>query len=77
VLLTVTAFRAGLLGPVTALGGALFLLSDTLIATGIAGWPQLPRPDFWVMLTYLTAQFLLTAGVLAAAAHRDDTPAYR
>ncbi|MFE9660663.1 lysoplasmalogenase family protein [Streptomyces sp. NPDC005955] len=78
VLLTVMAFRAGLLGPVTGLGGALFLLSDTLIATGIADWPQLPRPDFWVMLTYLTAQFLLATGVLAAAtAHRGGDPAYR
>ncbi|MFM9367105.1 lysoplasmalogenase family protein [Streptomyces sp. Da 82-17] len=65
-LLTAMAFRAGRLGLAAGLGGALFLLSDTLIATGIAEWPQLPRPDFWIMLTYAAAQFLLTRGVLAA-----------
>ncbi|GGT39433.1 lysoplasmalogenase [Streptomyces chromofuscus] len=52
------------LGLVAGLGGALFLLSDTLIATGVADWPQLPRPDLWIMLTYLAAQFLLTRGTL-------------
>lgn len=58
-LLTAMAYRSSGLGPVVGLGGALFLLSDTLIATGVADWPQLPRPDFWVMLTYLAAQALL------------------
>ncbi|WP_326764858.1 lysoplasmalogenase [Streptomyces sp. NBC_01591] len=64
-LLTAMAYRAGTLGRYAAAGGALFLLSDALIATGIADWPQLPVPDFWVMLTYIAAQFLLTVGVLA------------
>lgn len=54
------------LGPVAGLGGALFLLSDTLIATGVADWPQPPRPDLWIMLTYLAAQFLLAKGTLRA-----------
>ncbi|MFJ5551550.1 lysoplasmalogenase [Streptomyces sp. NPDC093225] len=63
-LLTAMAFRSGVLGPVAGIGGALFLLSDTLIATGVAEWPQLPRPDFWIMLTYLAAQYLLAAGGL-------------
>lgn len=53
-------------GPVAGLGGALFLLSDTLIATGVADWPQLPRPEFWIMLTYIAAQFLLATGTLRA-----------
>ena len=26
-------------------------------------WPQLPRPDFWIMLTYLAAQYLLVRGL--------------
>ncbi|MDI3404928.1 lysoplasmalogenase [Streptomyces cavernicola] len=65
-LLTAMAFRSARLGLAAGVGGALFLLSDTLIATGIAEWPQLPRPDFWVMLTYAAAQYLLTSGVLAA-----------
>ncbi|MFF8675088.1 lysoplasmalogenase [Streptomyces sp. NPDC015242] len=66
-LLTAMAYRAGTrLGLYTGLGGALFLLSDTLIATGVAGWPQPPRPDFWIMLTYIAAQALLTGGALGA-----------
>ena len=63
-LLTAMAARATRLGLVAGVGGAIFLLSDTLIATGVADWPQLPRPDFWIMLTYAVAQFLLVRGVL-------------
>ncbi|MEU1216299.1 lysoplasmalogenase [Streptomyces sp. NPDC005790] len=63
-LLTVMAWRAGALGRYAALGGAFFLLSDGLIATGIADRPQLPAHDFWIMLTYLAAQYLLTRGAL-------------
>lgn len=59
VLLTAMAHRSSRLGLLVGLGGALFLLSDMLIATGVADWPQLPRPDFWIMLTYLGAQVLL------------------
>ncbi|MEU6764194.1 lysoplasmalogenase [Streptomyces sp. NPDC046853] len=69
-LLTAMAFGATRLGLAAGAGGALFLLSDTLIATGIAEWPQAPRPDFWIMLTYIAAQFLLTVGVLAAQPRR-------
>ncbi|GGU88214.1 lysoplasmalogenase [Streptomyces litmocidini] len=65
-LLTAMAYRSSALGLPAGLGGALFLLSDTLIATGVAGRPQLPVPDFWVMLTYVAAQCLLTAGALRA-----------
>ncbi|WP_202528284.1 lysoplasmalogenase [Streptomyces sp. SID5770] len=65
-LLTAMAYRASSLGLLAGLGGALFLLSDTLIATGVAEWPQPPAPDFWIMLTYLAAQCLLTTGALRA-----------
>ncbi|MGW0736143.1 lysoplasmalogenase [Streptomyces sp. NPDC002851] len=71
-LLTAMAFRATSLGWYAGVGGALFLLSDTLIATGVAEWPQLPRPDFWIMLTYVTAQALLAYGVMKAMG--DDEP---
>ncbi|MGW0389724.1 lysoplasmalogenase [Streptomyces sp. NPDC003042] len=64
-LLTAMAFRSGSLGLRAGTGGALFLLSDTLIATGVAAWPQLPRPDFWIMATYVAAQYLLATGVTA------------
>lgn len=63
------------LGPVGGAGGLLFLLSDTLIATGVAGWPQPPRPDLWIMLTYLAAQFLLVRGVLDVLGGRQDPAA--
>ncbi|MFF7979473.1 lysoplasmalogenase [Streptomyces sp. NPDC007901] len=66
-LLTAMAYTAATrLGPVAGLGGALFMLSDTLIATGVADWPQPPRPDFWIMLTYAAGQFLLVRGALDA-----------
>ncbi|MFC9510243.1 lysoplasmalogenase [Streptomyces sp. NPDC057002] len=66
-LLTAMAYgSATRLGLYAGLGGALFLLSDTLIATGVADWPQLPRPDFWIMLTYIAAQALLAGGTLGA-----------
>ncbi|MEU3404236.1 lysoplasmalogenase [Streptomyces sp. NPDC006670] len=67
-LLASMAYRSSALGRVAGVGGALFLLSDTLIATGVAEWPQLPRPDFWIMATYLAAQYLLAVGAL----HREQ-----
>jgi uncharacterized membrane protein YhhN len=69
-LLTAMAYGATRLGPPAALGGALFMLSDTLIATGVADWPQLPKAAFWIMLTYIAAQFLLVRGVLGPLAAR-------
>lgn len=79
-LLTAMAYRSGVLGRYAAAGGALFLLSDALIATGIADWPQLPAPDFWVMLTYVAAQLLLTLGALGSPGAPEagtDSGAYR
>jgi uncharacterized membrane protein YhhN len=76
-LLTAMAYGATRLGLVAGLGGALFMLSDTLIATGVADWPQLPRPDFWIMLTYAAAQYLLVRGVLGTlGARRAPAAAY-
>ncbi|MEU2365979.1 lysoplasmalogenase [Streptomyces noursei] len=71
-LLTVMAFGALWTAPWAAVGGLLFLLSDSLIAGGIARWPQLPAPQFWIMLTYTAAQCALAIGVLAAAAGPRD-----
>ncbi|WP_374773366.1 lysoplasmalogenase [Streptomyces sp. NBC_01310] len=67
-LLTAMAFRSSALGLRAGIGGALFLLSDTLIASGVADWPQLPRPDFWIMATYVAAQYLLATGVTSREA---------
>ncbi|MFJ9418582.1 lysoplasmalogenase [Streptomyces sp. NPDC101227] len=71
-LLTAMAFGALRAGARAAAGGLLFLLSDTLIASGIAHWPQLPAPQFWIMLTYAAAQVALAEGVLRAAAGPGD-----
>ncbi|MGW5689546.1 lysoplasmalogenase [Streptomyces asiaticus] len=68
-LLTVMALAALGAGVRTGLGGALFMLSDTLIAAGLADWPRPPAPQFWIMATYIAAQWLLTAG-----ATRDAVP---
>ncbi|AGP58825.1 lysoplasmalogenase [Streptomyces rapamycinicus] len=61
-LLTVMALAALGAGVWSGLGGALFMLSDTLIAAGLADWPRPPVPQFWIMATYMAAQWLLTAG---------------
>lgn len=65
-LLTSTAVTSAGLGWRTGLGGGLFLLSDTLIATRLAGWAKLPGHEFWIMATYVTAQYLLASGTLKA-----------
>lgn len=72
-LLTATAFGALRLGPGAALGGLLFLFSDTLLATGLAHWQQPPAARFWVMLTYTAAQYALADGVRRAYAGRERT----
>ena len=47
-----------------AAGGALFVVSDALIACGLAGINAVPRQEAAVMPTYVAAQFLLAAGFL-------------
>ncbi|MEU0986867.1 lysoplasmalogenase [Streptomyces sp. NPDC005953] len=64
-LLTAMAWRSTALGFAAGVGGALFLISDLIIATGVADWPQPPASDFWIMLLYAVGQLLLTLGVLA------------
>ncbi|MFL6151256.1 MAG: lysoplasmalogenase [Ornithinibacter sp.] len=60
----------------TALGGALFLVSDGLIALDafVDGF-GLPLQGFWVMATYLAAQAALVAGVLLEQTGSPSTPA--
>lgn len=55
------------LGPVAGAGGALFLLSDAMIALGaFADWFTPPAEGFWVMATYIAGQALLVSGTLRA-----------
>ncbi|MFD8320854.1 lysoplasmalogenase [Kitasatospora purpeofusca] len=70
-LLASTAVASAGLGVRGGLGGALFLLSDTLIATKLAKWRELPGHDFWIMATYLLAQYLLATGALRAAEEQE------
>ncbi|MFI9272706.1 lysoplasmalogenase [Kitasatospora sp. NPDC052896] len=65
-LLAATAVSSAGLGLRGGLGGGLFLLSDTLIATRLAGWRELPGHEFWIMSTYLAAQYLLATAALRA-----------
>ncbi|WP_432251898.1 lysoplasmalogenase [Streptomyces sp. HNM1019] len=69
-LLTVMALAALGAGPWTGIGGALFMLSDTLIAAGLADWPRPPVPQFWIMATYIAAQWLLAAGATRTGSPR-------
>ena len=59
-----TSFAAG---NRTGLGGALFLLSDSLIAGGLAHWHTPAGTGFAVMATYLVAQYLLAPGCITFA----------
>ncbi|WNV87894.1 lysoplasmalogenase [Umezawaea sp. Da 62-37] len=57
-----------------AVGGALFFVSDGLIALdAFAKWYDPPVPGFWVMLTYLSAQALIAAGVSRASRNRSPS----
>ena len=47
-----------------AAGGALFVVSDALIACGLAGIEAVPHRESAVMPAYVAAQFLLAAGFL-------------
>ncbi|WP_199824806.1 lysoplasmalogenase [Cellulomonas timonensis] len=55
------------------IGGALFFVSDALIALGEFAGLALPRQGLWVMAAYIAAQTLLVVGV-AAARRRGAEP---
>ena len=73
VALAAMAVLATGLGPVAGVGGAVFMLSDSLIALRAFADVELPAHSFWVMLTYVAGQALLVAAVRARAA--DTAPA--
>ncbi|MCS7477093.1 lysoplasmalogenase [Umezawaea endophytica] len=62
--LTLMAVLATGVNRLVAVGGALFFVSDGLIALdAFAEWYNPPAPGFWVMLTYLSGQALIAGGV--------------
>lgn len=54
----------------TGLGGALFLLSDSMIAAHMAHWSTPTGTGFAVMATYLVGQYLLVTGALGLPSTR-------
>jgi uncharacterized membrane protein YhhN len=64
VLVAMAVLATGL-GRLATVGGAVFLVSDALIALEafLPGW-DLAGQDFWVMLTYAVGQGLLAAAVV-------------
>jgi uncharacterized membrane protein YhhN len=67
VCLTAMAVSATGVNPLTWAGGAIFMVSDSLVALDAFDvWTQ-PGHDFWVMATYCLAQLLLVVGVVREA----------
>ncbi len=65
--LTTMAILATGLGWIGGVGGAVFLVSDALIALHAFADLTLPAHGLWVMLTYVAGQALLVAAVLRVA----------
>lgn len=72
--LAAMATCAAAYGPRVAVGGGLFLVSDLLIAVGVAEVATLPGPPIWVMATYCAGQFLLVTGWAARLRATDPAP---
>ncbi len=77
VLVAMAVLATGL-GRLGAFGGAVFLLSDSLIALEafVPGW-ELAGQGFWVMLTYTVGQGLLAAAVIGRNVAERRAPAPR
>lgn len=69
-LVTAMAVLAAGLNWRTGLGGALFVVSDTLIAAGLAERSVVPQQGVVVMVTYFAALFFLVTGVRGLTAGR-------
>jgi uncharacterized membrane protein YhhN len=67
-LLTATAVAASWHNPRSGVGGALFLISDALIAMRLAG-RDFPGRGVLVMSTYAAGQYLLVSGTRKAQQH--------
>ena len=66
IVLGAMAWLAWRISTAVAVGAVLFVLSDSLIGLGGAGL-QLPAHGFWVMVTYLVAQWLIVTGLVRVA----------
>jgi uncharacterized membrane protein YhhN len=70
------AALAGGIGGVIAVGGALFVVSDSVLALGrfLPGY-EFALHDLTVMSTYLAAQGLIALGVVRLSAPAPSSPA--
>jgi uncharacterized membrane protein YhhN len=66
--LTTMAVLSTGISRLAGVGGAVFMASDSLIALGQFAGLVLALHDFWVMLTYITGQALIAAGVATRSA---------
>ncbi len=69
--LTSMAVLATGLGRWAGVGGAAFLVSDSLIALHAFASISVPAHGFWVMLTYVVGQALIVLGVVRAGEARS------
>ena len=73
--LTAMAVLSTGVGRLAGIGGAVFLVSDGLIALGeFVPSFDLPHHDFWVMLTYVLAQALIAVAVVERNARQRRAP---
>lgn len=71
--IVIMAVLATGLGARAGIGGAVFVVSDSLIALDAFGVLTLPVQGFWVMSTYMLAQLLLVLSVRRVAAEPRPT----
>lgn len=74
VTITVMAVLATGLGPLAGVGGAVFLLSDAILAVGTFSDRDLPANGVWVMLTYVVGEALIVLGVTAHEQQANAQP---
>jgi uncharacterized membrane protein YhhN len=72
--ITAMAILSTGLGRVGGIGGAVFMLSDAMIALNAFAGLDLPAHAFWVMLTYLVGQTLLIVAVRSRACVAEGKP---
>ncbi|SEB51403.1 Uncharacterized membrane protein YhhN [Nocardioides exalbidus] len=72
--ITAMAALATGLGRVGGIGGAVFMLSDALIALHAFAGVDLPAHAFWVMLTYVVGQTMLVFAVRSRVSVPERNP---
>jgi len=73
--MTVSAILAGFPRPLVWIGALLFLISDSLLATGFK--VRIPLAAFLIWPTYYLGQYGITIGFLGEKASADRAPVFR